>query len=60
MAKHRATIELETQAKVIEDDKQNFITRKEAFKTKKKKKGKGKLAKMVSEDDFKSEKSSEK
>lgn len=40
MAASRAKNEMDTADQVIEEEKQNYITRKEAMKEKKKKKGK--------------------
>ena len=51
MAKTRAAQEMETNERVLEEEKQNFITRAEAAKEKKKKKGKA-----VEDDDVPSQK----
>lgn len=51
MAKTRAEQELETNERVLEEEKQNFITRMEVAKEKKKKKGKA-----VDDDDVPSQK----
>ena len=51
MAKTRAAQEMETNERVLEEEKQNFITRMEVAKEKKKKKGK-----TIDDDDVPSQK----
>ena len=55
MAKTRAAQEMETNERVLEEEKQNFITRQEAAKEKKKKKGKA-----IEDDDVPSQKEANK